>query len=116
MLHSVFLEELLEKSDVVTLHTPHQEETKGLINAYNIEKFKKGAIFINAARGELVESYDLLHAALESGRLGYVALGHPDSGTTRSLTSYLPSPALSLLSPRGRQNGPGTGAYVPHSG
>ncbi len=73
-LHAVPLEELLEKSDVVTLHTPLQEDTKGLINAYNIEKFKKGAIFINAARGELVESYDLLHAALESGRLGYVAL------------------------------------------
>ncbi|MCZ6877232.1 MAG: NAD(P)-dependent oxidoreductase [Acidobacteria bacterium] len=73
-LHSVPLEELLEKSDVVTLHTPLQEDTKDLINAYNIEKFKKGAIFINAARGELVESYDLLHAALESGRLGYVAL------------------------------------------
>ena len=73
-LHSVPLEELLGKSDVVTLHTPLKDETQGLINGTNIEQFKPGAIFINTARGELVESYDILHSALESGRLGFVAL------------------------------------------
>ena len=73
-LRSVSLEELLENSDIVTLHTPLEDETRGLINAANIESFKPGAILINAARGELVESYDVLHSALESGRLGFVAL------------------------------------------
>ncbi len=73
-LRSVPLEELLENSDIVTLHAPLGDETKGLINAANIERFKPGAILINAARGELVESYDVLYSALESGRLGFVAL------------------------------------------
>ena len=73
-LRSVPLTELLENSDIVTLHAPLRNETRGLINAANIENFKPGAILINAARGELVESYDLLYSALESGRLGFVAL------------------------------------------
>jgi len=73
-LRSVPLEELLENSDIVTLHAPLEDGTKGLINATNIEHFKRGAILINTARGELVESYDVLYSALESGRLGFVAL------------------------------------------
>ena len=70
----VSLEELLESSDIVTLHLPLNQETKGLINSSNIDRFKPGAIFVNAARGELVENYDILYAALEDGRLGFVAL------------------------------------------
>jgi D-3-phosphoglycerate dehydrogenase len=73
-LRSIPLTELLENSDIVTLHAPLKDETRGLINAANIEHFKPGAILINTARGELVESYDLLYSALESGRLGFVAL------------------------------------------
>ncbi len=73
-LRSVPLKELLENSDIVTLHTPLKDETRGLVNAANIENFKPGAILINAARGQLVESYDVLYSALESGRLGFVAL------------------------------------------
>ncbi len=73
-LRSVPLTELLEHSDIVTLHAPLTDETRGLINAANIGNFKPGAILINTARGKLVESYDLLYSALESGRLGFVAL------------------------------------------
>ena len=73
-LRSVPLTELLENSDIVTLHAPLNDETRGLIKAANIENFKPGAILVNTARGELVESYDLLYSALESGRLGFVAL------------------------------------------
>jgi phosphoglycerate dehydrogenase-like enzyme len=73
-LRSVPLTELLENSDIVTLHAPLTKETRGFINTTNIESFKPGAILINTARGELVESYDLLYSALESGRLGFVAL------------------------------------------
>ena len=73
-LRSVSLTELLENSDIVTLHAPLKNDTRGLINVANIENFKPGAILINTARGELVESYDVLYSALESGRLGFVAL------------------------------------------
>lgn len=73
-LRSVPLEELLENSDIVTLHAPLEDATRGLINARTAEHFKPGAILVNAARGELVESYDVLYAALESGLLGFVAL------------------------------------------
>ena len=71
---SVPLEELLENSDIVTLHAPLEDATRGLINATTVEHFKPGAIFVNTARGELVESYDVLYAALESGLMGFVAL------------------------------------------
>ena len=70
----VSLEELLSSSDVVTLHAPSTEETQNLIHRGNIDQFKQGAILVNAARGALMESHDLLYQALESGRLRCVAL------------------------------------------
>lgn len=70
----VELEKLLEQSDIVTLHTPLTEETRGLINSHNISKFKTGAILINAARGAIIENYDILVAALESQKLSCVAM------------------------------------------
>jgi len=50
------LEELLPASDVVTLHVPYNEETHHLINKNNIKLFKRGALLINTARGEVVET------------------------------------------------------------
>jgi D-3-phosphoglycerate dehydrogenase / 2-oxoglutarate reductase len=73
-LQFVSLEELLESSDIVTLHVPLNPETRGLINSGNIDRFKAGAILVNTARGPLIENYDILHSALESGRLRCVAM------------------------------------------
>lgn len=70
----VELEKLLEQSDIVTLHTPLNEETRGLINSCNISKFKTGAILINTARGAIIENYDILITALESQKLSCVAM------------------------------------------
>lgn len=70
----VELEKLLEQSDIVTLHTPLNEETRGLINSCNISKFKTGAILINAARGAIIENYDILITALENKQLRCVAM------------------------------------------
>lgn len=64
----VSLEELLQQSDVVTLHVPNIPETRHLINAAAIAKMKKGAILINTARGEVVETKALIDA-LKSGQL-----------------------------------------------
>ena len=64
------LEELLKRSDIVTLHTPYNESTHHLINANNINLMKKGAVLINTARGELVETDALLQALTNSHLAG----------------------------------------------
>ncbi|WP_417485656.1 phosphoglycerate dehydrogenase [Maricaulis sp.] len=62
------LDELLEISDVVTLHVPSTEQTRNIMDAAAIAKMKKGAILINQARGDLVD-IDALAGALERGDL-----------------------------------------------
>ena len=56
------LENLLEQSDIITIHVPYTKETRHLIHAGNIAKFKRGAYLINTARGEIVETDALLRA------------------------------------------------------
>lgn len=51
----VSLNELLETSDIITLHTPLNKETRFLINGNNIGLMKRNAILINCARGEVIE-------------------------------------------------------------
>lgn len=69
----VELGEVLKTSDIVTLHTPYNESTHHLINANNIKLMKEGAVLINTARGELVET-DALVQALTSKRLSGAGL------------------------------------------
>ncbi len=67
------LKELLQLSDVVTLHVPELKSTKNLINKNNIKYFKKGAVLINYARGEVVDLTALRNAIL-SGEIGGAAI------------------------------------------
>jgi D-3-phosphoglycerate dehydrogenase len=62
------LEELLERSDVVTLHTPIDETTRNIISAARLALMKPGAVLINTARGGLVDEA-ALKDALREGRL-----------------------------------------------
>ena len=63
------LEHLLNESDVVTLHVPLNETTRGMANADFFTLMKPGAIFINAARGEVVDEKALLEASPKFGAI-----------------------------------------------
>jgi D-3-phosphoglycerate dehydrogenase len=65
----VGLDELLAKSDFVSLHTPLTDETKGMMNAAAFAKMKKGAYLVNTCRGPVVNAADVA-AALGEGKLG----------------------------------------------
>jgi D-specific alpha-keto acid dehydrogenase len=69
----VSLDELLRRSDIVTLHTPLNVDTHHLLNRQRIEKMKRGAYVVNTGRGALLDT-EALVAALESGGLGGAAL------------------------------------------
>lgn len=65
----VELDELLEKSDVLSIHVPYLSSTHHIMNRENLNKMKPGAILINTARGELVDTGALIEL-LDSGYLG----------------------------------------------
>lgn len=67
-LHYAGLDQLLGRSDVISLHCPLFENTKGIINRNTIAKMKDGVIIINTSRGPLVVEDDLA-AALNSGKV-----------------------------------------------
>ncbi len=67
------MDELLSTADVVSLHVPQLPSTNNMMAAEQFAKMKKGAIFINAARGTCVVIDDLA-AAIESGQLGGAAI------------------------------------------
>jgi D-specific alpha-keto acid dehydrogenase len=69
----VALDELLQQSDIVTLHTPLNANTHHLLNRRRIELLKHGAFIINTGRGSLLDTEALI-VALESGKLGGAAL------------------------------------------
>jgi D-lactate dehydrogenase len=67
------LKDLLEHSDIVTLHIPHTPKTHHMINAKTLAMMKRGSFLINTARGPLVDTQALSHA-LDSKRLAGAAL------------------------------------------
>jgi glyoxylate reductase len=69
----VELQELLRRSDVVSLHAPASPETHHMIDAKALRLMGGGAVLVNTARGSLVDS-DAVAAALREGRLGAVGL------------------------------------------
>ncbi len=69
----VELDGLLAVADIITLHTPMTDQTRGILNAKAIAKCKKGVYIVNCARGGLVVEADLI-AALDSGHVAGAAL------------------------------------------
>ena len=69
----VSLEELFEKSDILSLHCPLTEETNHLIDAASIARMKDGVVIVNTSRGALVNTEDLI-VGIKSGKVGAAAL------------------------------------------
>lgn len=69
----VSLDELLNKSDIITLHCPLTKENRHIINKETIEKMKKGVFIINTSRGKLIDTQALIDG-LKSGKVGAAGL------------------------------------------
>jgi len=68
------MKELLEIADIVSIHTPLNQETKGIIDAQFIRRMKDGASIVNTARGGLFDDLDDLYNALYNNRLYSLAI------------------------------------------
>ena len=69
----VSFDELINRSDIVTLHVPYSKDTHHLMNRDSLAKMKKGAYLINTSRGGVVET-EALVGALKSGQVGGAGL------------------------------------------
>jgi D-3-phosphoglycerate dehydrogenase len=70
--HTPF-DEILRKSDIVTIHVPVTDETRGMFNIKKFSLMKKSAVIINTARGPIVKTQDLV-MALKEGMIAGTAL------------------------------------------
>jgi (S)-sulfolactate dehydrogenase len=91
---SVSFDDLIARSDILSVHVPLQPETLGIIDAAAIAGMKKGSFLINTARGGVVEENALI-AALKSGQIGGAALDvfadEPLSGETAAKFAGAPN-------------------------
>jgi D-3-phosphoglycerate dehydrogenase / 2-oxoglutarate reductase len=72
---TVSLDELLERADVVSMHAPVTEETKGMIGAPQFAAMRDGVVYVNSARAALHDT-DALVGALRSGKVSAAGLDH----------------------------------------
>ena len=89
------LDEVITSADVVSLHVPLVESTKGLFNAARIASMKPGAVLINTARGGIVDEV-ALGLALKSGTLGGAAIDVFDAEPLPAAPHFQDCPNLIL--------------------
>ena len=73
-------EEIYEKCDIISVHVPLLDSTKGMINEEAISRMKDGVILLNFARDKLVDD-DAMEAALKSGKVGRYVTDFPNAKT-----------------------------------
>ena len=99
-------EYLLEHSDIVTMHVPLDDTTKGMCDEAFFSRMKDGTIFVNASRGEIVDEDALLR---HIGRLGPVIIdtwkNEPDINLALMEKVYIATPHIAGYSYQGKQNG-----------
>jgi D-3-phosphoglycerate dehydrogenase len=74
---SVSMDELLRTADILTLHVPLNNGTRGMVDRTFLEKMKRDAVLVNCSRGPVVNTDDLV-AALRQGEIGVAALDTTD--------------------------------------
>lgn len=94
---SAGLDEVIQTADVVSLHVPLVDSTRGLLDAARIASMKPGAVLVNTARGGIVDELALA-AALKSGHLGGAALDVFDAEPLPAAAHFQGCPNL-LLTP-----------------
>lgn len=96
-IHLVDWETLLAESDIITLHVPLSDETRGIIGAESLGKMKRRAIIVNTSRGGIVDE-EALYSALTEGRIGGACLDcfeeEPYSGELRTLSTVICTPHI----------------------
>jgi D-3-phosphoglycerate dehydrogenase len=73
--HTVSLDELFERCDIISMHAPVTPETTGMIGAAEFAKMRDGVVYINSARAKL-HDHQALIAALQSGKVSSAGLDH----------------------------------------
>jgi D-3-phosphoglycerate dehydrogenase / 2-oxoglutarate reductase len=97
------LDELIARSDIVTLHCPSTTKTRKMLDAAAFARMKPGAVVVNLARGDLIDTSALV-AALQSGHLGGAALDVcdpepiPANSPLRSLPNVITAPHVASVS------------------
>ena len=91
------LEELAKRSDIISIHAPLTNETKGMVNKELISKMKKNALIINTSRGEIIDEKALFEALREK-RIAGAALDvyckEPYSGELSTLENVVLTPHI----------------------
>ncbi len=96
------LDELLEKSDFITIHIPQTDKTKGFLSTPEFSKMKDGAIILNFARGGLVKTTSLFDA-IESGKVKKYVTDFPDEDMIGH-PGVLAIPHLGASTPESEEN------------
>lgn len=99
------IEKLLSDSDIVTLHIPLDDTTRGLANRDFFSKMKSGAIFINTSRGEVVIDSDLIEAKHIKEYILDVWNGEPNINTFLLNNASVATPHIAGYSNQGKENG-----------
>lgn len=100
--------EVLEKSDIITVHTPLTKETKGLLSFDNLARTKRGVLIINCARGGIIDEEALAHY-LKSGHVAGAAFDvfeHEPPGTHPlfDLDNFIATPHISASTKEAQLN------------
>lgn len=100
------LDELLERSDIVTMHIPLNAESKGMADAAFFSKMKEGAFFINTAQGDLVVEQDLIDAIPHLGPVAIDTWSHEPSINIKLMNAVdIATPHIAGYSMQGKQIG-----------
>ena len=99
------LDELLEKSDIITMHVPLDKTTRNMVDKKFFKKIKKGAIFINASRGEVVDEQALIEAIPNLGPVIIDTWNHePDINKELMEMVDIATPHIAGYSYQGKMN------------